>query len=349
MKRFLKISFCIILAITACFSLFACGDNNGNGDATTGMTIRKSAGAYIVKDYVKEVDANGNAITELTVSGATVATVYGATYNNEEVSIAEDAFKGNTSIKKLTVSKDVVKIGKGAFAEMTALEELVLPFAGSEIGAVNEARLLGYLFGSAEYDAGVKVTQTVSGDLSSADATPTTADYYVPATLKKVVIKYEGTDAYTLPQYTFSGVFSALRSVELSGNIVEIGAGAFYKSSVNSVTFPTSVTIIGNDAFSNCSLLTSINLQSVVTIGDRAFAKFAGVSVNFPTTVKNLGVKAFAESKLTEINSINGFDNIGKWAFYNSKDLAEILVTPNADKAQLLVDRTDVFEGTKIA
>ena len=348
MKRFLKISFCIILAITACFTLFACDNGNGDGDATTGMTVRKSAGAYIVKDYVKEVGADGKDVTALTIDGTTVATAYGATYNNEDISIASEAFKGNTSIKKLVISNKVVEIGKGAFAEMTALEELVLPFAGSKIDAVNEERLLGYLFGEEEYDAGVKITQTVSGDLSKTDETPSTADFYIPATLKKVVINYEGEDAYTLPQYTFSGVFSALRTVELSGDkITEIGTGAFYKSSISSITIPAKVTVIGNDAFAKCPLLTSVTLNDdLITIGDRAFEEFAGTQFVFPESVKNIGLKAFANSKLTTIDNVNNFENIGKWAFYNSKDLATITTTPNNSK---LNGRTDIFDGTKIA
>ena len=305
------------MAITTCFSLVACGDGNGDTDASTGMAIRKSAGAYIVKDYVKEVDANGATVTELVISGETVATAYGTTYADEEISISENAFKGNTSIKKLTVTSDVVKIGKGAFAGMTALEELVLPFAGSKIGAVNEERLIGYLFGSEAYDEGISVTQTVSGDLGVAGETPTTATYYMPISLKTIEIKYEGSEDYVLPQYTFSGIYSALRTVKLSGNITEIGTGAFYGSSVKNITLPETVTKIGNDAFNNCALLTAIALHEGITeLGDRAFKGFKGTTMLFPNSLTKIGAECFIESELKKINrELDTFAEIGKWAF----------------------------------
>ncbi len=51
-------------------------------------------------------------------------------------------------------------------------------------------------------------------------------------------------------------------------NVTTIGSGAFFGSSISSVSIPSSVTDIGNSAFGNCTNLTSITIpQSVKTIG----------------------------------------------------------------------------------
>lgn len=53
----------------------------------------------------------------------------------------------------------------------------------------------------------------------------------------------------------------------------EIGKNAFYFKSLTSITIPNSVTVIGDQAFSNCESLTSIAIpDSVTVIGEYAFS-----------------------------------------------------------------------------
>ena len=55
--------------------------------------------------------------------------------------------------------------------------------------------------------------------------------------------------------------------------------GVFYDSGITSVTFPSSLTSIGNNAFSGCSGLTSISLPSSLTsIGNSAFSGCSGLT-----------------------------------------------------------------------
>ena len=339
MKRFLKISFCIIMAVLMCIPMMAC-NNGGDGSSKSGLDIRKSNGAYIVKSYAKET-VDGAVVETLTISGETVV---GENYDGEEIKIAANAFKGNNYLKEIVITSDVVEIGKGAFAGMTKLEKLTIPFAGSKIGAVDNARLMGYLFDDSSYDDGIAITQTVSGSEATSDTT--TATYYVPVTLKEIVIDYKGTDGYVVPEKTFSGFDSALNKVELKGNITEIADGAFMESSIQSIALPESVTKIGAYAFASCPMLRAdlVIGAKVTSIGDKAFYQFKGKKVTFSDVSEKvlvIGTLAFAESKLTEIV---GYDNVsvaGKWAFYNSEDL----VAPNNNKDANVYG--NAFDGCK--
>ena len=343
MKRFLKISFCIIMAVLMCIPMMAC-NNGDNSSSKSGIDVRKANGAYIVKSYAKEV-VNGEVIDTLVISGKTVV---GNDYNGEEIKIAANAFEGNNTLKEIVIT-DVTEIGKGAFAGMTKLKTLVLPFAGSKIGAVDNARLMGYLFGESSYDEGIAITQTVSGSEATSDAT--TATYYVPASLTTITISAK-EEGYVLPEKTFSGFDSALKTVILNENVSEIADGAFMKSSITEIDIPNSVTKIGAYAFASCPMLKTVTFKTIpetnkynlVSIGEKAFYQFKGNKIEFHVNkvldketqeLKNvlvIGTLAFAESKLT---TIVGYENVleaGKWAFYKSEGLEKPTVNADADK-----------------
>ena len=78
--------------------------------------------------------------------------------------------------------------------------------------------------------------------------------------------------------------------------VTAIGEQAFLNcSSLTSVTIPEGVTAIGNDAFFNCTGLTSIVIpDSVERIGNSAFCDCTGLtSVIIPAGVKSLGEFVF--------------------------------------------------------
>ena len=89
-------------------------------------------------------------------------------------------------------------------------------------------------------------------------------------------------------------------------NVTSIGNDAFYDcSALTSITIPNSVTSIGNYAFCNCYALTSVTIgDSVTNIGNSAFNNCSSLtSVTIPNSVINIGNNAFYNcSALTKTN-----------------------------------------------
>ena len=90
---------------------------------------------------------------------------------------------------------------------------------------------------------------------------------------------------------------------QIPSGIQIIGEDAFYEcSSLTSVSIPDSVTAIGDDTFYGCSSLTSISIpDSVTAIGDETFYRCSSLtSVSIPDSVTAIGDGAFSRcSSLT--------------------------------------------------
>ena len=66
---------------------------------------------------------------------------------------------------------------------------------------------------------------------------------------------------------------SAIRSVDIGGGVVGIGAWAFQDcTNITSISVSDSVESIGYGAFMNCTSLTDINLPEVESIGNLVFS-----------------------------------------------------------------------------
>ena len=87
----------------------------------------------------------------------------------------------------------------------------------------------------------------------------------IPSTYKSLPVKAIDVIAF--------GSCTNLTSITIPSSITSIGDQAFaYCSSLTSITIPNSVTTIGNSAFRGCTSLTNITIpNSVTTIGSFAF------------------------------------------------------------------------------
>lgn len=97
---------------------------------------------------------------------------------------------------------------------------------------------------------------------------------------------------------------------------------------IKQIVVGNGITRIGNHAFSNCSLLTSVSLPNTVTeIGQSAFdSDYKLTSIVLPTNLTKIDYSAFMSSGLTSINIPNKVTTIGDSAFFACRELASAVV-----------------------
>ena len=126
-----------------------------------------------------------------------------------------------------------------------------------------------------------------------------------------------------------------VKQIIIGDDATTIGEDAFRDcSNLTSVTIPNSVTTIGNSAFSGCRSLTSVTIPNSVTkIGDYAFSGCSALtSVTIPNSVTEIGGSAFEGcSALTSVTIPNSVTTIGMQAFNNCSALTSVTI-PNSVK-----------------
>jgi len=200
------------------------------------------------------------------------------------VSIGEYAFNDCASLKSVTLGKGLEKIDKGAFADCSSLETIEFPSSLTEIGG-------------AAFWGCTSLTEIVIPDtVEFIDA----AAFAYCENLVKVTLPFLGDKKDNPTDGTFKYIFTYLHEPSVKeviltgGNYCGLGEQipdyAFdYYYSLEKITLPNTLVIIGNYAFSNTSL-SDIHLpDSLRNIGKNAFSGCRFTSFTVPDGVTIMG------------------------------------------------------------
>ena len=178
------------------------------------------------------------------------ATVTRAGRVHKVTNIRRNAFKGNTSVRTVTIPKYVKYVGASAFSGCSSLTTVK--------GAEGVTNLYSYVF----YNCTKLSTIPTFGKLSSL-GTGTFRNCY---RLTSVPIPAKAT---SLSRDVFRGCVR-LKSATLPSTLKTIGEGAFRScKALTKLVVPSNVTSIGNLAFYNCPALKTIYLKTAKLTSSR--------------------------------------------------------------------------------
>ena len=215
----------------------------------------------IIPDTYKDANGSGRIVSIEAGAFRGCTSIEYVHIGNNVYDIKSNAFRGCTSLSEVSVGKSVATIGSLAFADTalrsiiipdtvvsigfgilrnTSVESIQVPFFGGSRNTSNA--YLGYIFGASGY----------AGN-----------GYYVPSTLKRVVVSDSCT---VIPAYSMYGCTSVL-DVVIGSGVSEIGISAFAGcESIISLYIPKNVTEIPAAANPYNSIVYDCSENLVITL-----------------------------------------------------------------------------------
>ena len=234
-------------------------------------------------------------------------------------SIDDSAFSCCRSLSEIVIPSSVTSIGDWAFSCCRSLSEIVIP---SSVTSIGEGA-----FSSCDSLSEIVIPSSVT---SIGDSAFSGCDSLKYISIPKSVIclngnpfaKWKGKLECLSPNFVYEDdvLFNKDKSRIIS----------FRNQNIKSYVIPSSVTSIGDRAFSNCRSLSEIVIPSSVTnIGDLAFLCCDSLSeIVIPSSVTSIGDYAFYDCRsLSEIVIPSSVTSIGDYAFLCCRSLSEIVIS----------------------
>ena len=304
-----------ILTIAMLFSLFL----------FTGLTaFAATSGDYsytVLDDGTAEITKYSGSATSLTIpsklDGYTVtrlgryafsyrSSLKSVTIPNTVASISSYAFENCSSLTSISIPNSVTIIESFAFYRCTSLTSITIPNSVTTIG--------GSAFNSCTSLKSITIPNSVT---SIGSTTFTYCQSLTSINVDSANKNYSSQD----------GVLFNKDKTKL----VRYPNG----SERNSYTIPSSVTSIGNYAFTDCEKLTSITIpNSVTSIGESSFDDCKNLtSITIPNSVRTIKDYAFSDcASLKSITISSSVTSIGYMAFWNCGALKDVYYSGNKEQ-----------------
>ena len=202
--------------------------------------------------------------------------------NGDFYVIADNAFRGMSTLTSVTLPAAVTEIGARAFYECTGLFVIT---ASENLKSVG---MNAFAYCTSLTDAILGQHLASIGNYAFAYCESLTGVNY-------------GTSLLTIGESAFTDC-ARLCSITLPPSLTSIGINAFVKTGLTSVSLPNSITEISYGLFQNCTALETVSLGNGVTlIGGWAFKACISLrEINLPASLREIGAMAFSDSGVVE-------------------------------------------------
>lgn len=283
-------------------------------------TITEIAGAYQNNSKIKTVTIPDTVTGILGRSFENCKNLESVTMTDNVTLIRGSVFKNCAKLKSIDLSDNLTEIDGDAFGECHGLTEITIPESVTLIGS----EAFAYCKNLATINVNKNPDLIIAGNAFIGtkwyNSQPNGVVY-----LDRFALSYKG------------GMGSGLK-IDFKDGTTAVCDNMFYNSefddenySLEAVTFPDTLTYIGENAFKKCVNLQNVTLpESLTHIGNSAFEGCTAIkSVTIPAGVKDLR-HSFSRSGLESV-TLKGNPDMWYYAFYECENLKEVILSENIE------------------